>query len=70
MTLATVKFFWMDKGFRFIVPDDRSKDVYVDRSELEKIGLMRLVPGERVTFDVELDTKSGRPRAVNVRIAE
>jgi CspA family cold shock protein len=67
---GSVKFFWIDKGYGFIAPDGRGKDVFVERSELEKTGLLMLVPDQRVTFDVELDTKSGRPRAVNVRIAQ
>jgi CspA family cold shock protein len=70
MPQGTVKFFCIDKGYGFIAPDNRGKDVYVERSELEKTGLLRLLPDERVTFDVKLDTKSGRPFAVNVRIAE
>jgi cold shock protein len=65
---GTVKFFWVDKGYGFIVPDDRGRDVFVDRSELEKTGLLRLFPSQRVTFEVELDSKSGRPRAVSVRV--
>jgi CspA family cold shock protein len=69
MPHGSVKFFWIDKGYGFIAPDDRGKDVFVERSELEKTGLLRLVSDQRVTFDVELDTKSGRPRAVNVHIA-
>ena len=70
MPQGTVKFFWTDKGYGFIAPDNRGKDVYVDRSELEKTGLLRLVPDQRVTFDVQLDTKSGRTRAVNVRVEQ
>jgi cold shock protein len=68
MPQGTVKYFWADKGYGFIAPDDRGKDVYVDRSESEKTGVLRLVPDQRVTFDVELDRKSGRPRAVNVHV--
>jgi cold shock protein len=70
MPQGSVKFYWLDKGYGFIAPDDGGKDVYVERSELEKTGLLRLVPDQRVIFDVELDTKSGRPRAVNVRMAD
>jgi CspA family cold shock protein len=70
MPQGIVKFFWIDRGYGFIAPDDRGKDVYVDRSELEKTGLLRLVPDQRVTFDVQLDTKSGRTRAVNVRVEQ
>jgi cold shock CspA family protein len=63
MPQGTARFFWADKRYGFIAPDDRGKDVYVDRSELEKTGLLRLVPDQRVTFDVELDTKSRNPVA-------
>jgi cold shock protein len=69
MTQGTVKFFWIHKGYGFITPDDHGKDVFVDRSELEKTGLMSLNAGQKVTFDVDPDKKPGRLRAVNVRIA-
>jgi CspA family cold shock protein len=70
MPQGTVKYFWVDKGYGFIAPDDHGKDIFVERSELEKTGLLRLVPDQRVIFDVELDAKSGRPRAVNVHGAQ
>jgi CspA family cold shock protein len=60
----------MDKGFGFIGPDDGGNDVYVHVSELEKTGISSLAPGQKVTFDVELDKRSGKPRAVNVHIEQ
>jgi cold shock protein len=70
MPQGIVKMFRQANGYGFIVPDEGGADVYVHRSELEKTGLSSLAPGQRVIFDVELYTKSGKPRAVNVRIAE
>jgi cold shock protein len=70
MPQGTVKMFWTDKGYGFITPDDRSRDVYVHKSELEKTGISSLVPGQKVTFDINPDKGPGRLRAMNVRIAE
>jgi CspA family cold shock protein len=70
MPQGTVKMFRTDKGFGFIRPDEGGNDVYVHASELEKTGISSLAPGEKVTFDVEPDQRSGKPRAVNVRFAD
>jgi cold shock protein len=70
MPKGTVKFFKLDRGFGFIAPDGGGNDVFVHMSELEKSGLSSLREGQRVTFDVEPDKRSGKPRAVNVREAE
>ena len=68
MPQGTVKMFRTDKGFGFIAPDGGGNDVFVHVSELEKSGLSSLSPGAKVTFDVEPDKKSGKTRAVNVRV--
>jgi cold shock protein len=70
MPQGTVKMFRQANGYGFIAPDDGGGDVYVHRSELEKTGLSSLAEGQKVTFDVERDPVKGRPRAVNVRVAE
>jgi cold shock protein len=69
MPQGTVKMFGMAKGFGFITPDDGGADVYIHVSELKKDGISSLVPGQKVTFDVEPGKMPGRLRAVNVRIA-
>jgi CspA family cold shock protein len=66
MPKGTVKMFKTDKGFGFIAPEEGGNDVYVHVSELEKSGLSSLVPGQKVTFDVEPDKRPGKLRAVNV----
>jgi cold shock protein len=70
MPQGTVKMFKMDRGFGFIMSDDGGGDIFVHVSELEKAGISSLVPGQKVTFDVEPDKRSGKLRAVNVRIAQ
>jgi CspA family cold shock protein len=68
MAQGTVRMFRTDKGFGFIVPDDGGNDVFVHVSDLEKTGLLSLVIGQKVTFDIEADKRSGRPQAVNVHV--
>jgi cold shock protein len=70
MPQGTVKFFKQDRGFGFVAPDGGGGDVFVHVSELEKAGISRLSEGQKVTFDIEPDKKTGKPRAVNVRIGQ
>ncbi len=67
MTTGTVKFFNTDKGFGFITPDDGTKDVFVHISAVEGSGLAHLTEGQKVSFDVEQDTRG--PKAVNLQDA-
>ncbi len=67
MTTGTVKFFNAAKGFGFITPDDGTKDVFVHISAVESSGLGHLTDGQKVSFDVEQDTRG--PKAVNLQEA-
>ncbi len=67
MTTGTVKFFNPTKGFGFITPDGGSKDVFVHISAVEGSGLAHLTGGQKVSFDVEQDTRG--PKAVNLQEA-
>jgi cold shock protein len=70
MPQGMVKMFKKDRGFGFIAQDGGGGDVFVHVSELEKAGISRLSEGQKVSFDVEPDKRTGKPRAVNVRIVE
>jgi CspA family cold shock protein len=60
MTTGTVKFYNGSKGYGFIAPDDGSKDVFVHASALQRAGLSDLHEGQKVTFDVQTDPRSGK----------
>ena len=67
MHKGTVKWFNAQKGFGFISNDDGSEDVFVHFSAIVADGFKTLDEGQKVTFDIEEDTRSGRGlRAVNV----
>ena len=69
MTTGTVKWFNDQKGFGFIQPDDGGKDVFVHVSAVERAGMRGLVEGQKVTFDVTTDRRTGRTSADNLQQA-
>lgn len=69
MTTGIVKFFNSSKGFGFIQPEDGSTDVFVHASALERSGISSLSDGQKVTFDVVQDKRSGKNAADNVQLA-
>jgi CspA family cold shock protein len=68
MTVGTVKFYNGQKGYGFIQPDDGGKDVFVHASALERAGIRGLMEGQKVSFDVEEDRRSGKVSAGNLRL--
>ncbi len=66
MPVGTVKFFNETKGYGFIQPDDGSKDVFVHISAVERSGLRGLMEGQKVSFEVEVDRRSGKQAAANL----
>lgn len=69
MATGTVKFYNSTKGFGFIQPDDGSKDVFVHATALEAAGMSGLVEGQKLSFDVQADGRSGKQAAANLRHA-
>ena len=60
MQAGIVKFYNGQKGFGFIQPEDGGKDVFVHASALERAGVMGLADGQKVSFDTEMDRRSGK----------
>ena len=67
MTTGTVKFYNGQKGFGFIQPDDGGKDVFVHATALERAGIRNLVEGQKVSFDIEEDRRTGKVAASNLK---
>jgi cold shock protein len=69
MSIGTVKWFNIQKGFGFIQPDDGSKDVFVHVSAVERSGIGNLNEGQRLSFDLQRDARTGKVSASNLRAA-
>jgi CspA family cold shock protein len=67
MPTGTVKFFNPARGFGFIQPDDDGGDVFVHVSALARAGMRDLMAGQKVSFDIEVDSGSGKSSATNIR---
>lgn len=69
MYQGTIKFFNTSKGFGFIANDDGGDDVFVHITALKDRGEQTtLSEGQKVTFDIERDSRNGKLRAANVSI--
>jgi cold shock protein len=67
MAKGTVKWFNAQKGFGFIQPDDGGKDVFVHVSTVERAGMGSLNEGQKVSFEVVADRRTGKASAENLR---
>ncbi len=63
MTTGTVKWFNGQKGFGFIQPDNGGADVFVHISAVERAGMNSLAEGQKISFEVEKDSRSGKMSA-------
>ena len=68
MATGTVKWFNESKGFGFIEPDDGSKDAFVHISALERSGISSLSEGQKVQYELQTDSRSGKQAAENLSI--
>ena len=64
MANGTVKWFDNAKGYGFITPVDRSKDLFVHHSNIAGDGFKSLAEGDRVDFEAREGAKG--PEAANV----
>ena len=67
MSIGTVKWFNAQKGYGFIQPENGDKDVFVHISEVERSGLGSLVEGQKLSYDLQSDQRSGKMSATNLR---
>ncbi|KSV71126.1 cold-shock protein [Sinorhizobium sp. GL2] len=67
MATGTVKWFNATKGFGFIQPDDGSTDVFVHISAVERAGMRGLNDGQKISYDLVQDRRSGKMSADNLQ---
>ena len=67
MATGTVKFFNVQKCYGFIAQDNGGPDVFVHISALERAGMHNLNEGQKLSFDVQADRRSGKSAAANLQ---
>jgi cold shock protein len=68
MISGTVKWFNSQKGFGFIQPDAGGNDVFVHISAVERAGIPTLIEGQKVSFDLMVDKRSGKYSAEMLKL--
>jgi CspA family cold shock protein len=63
MANGTVKWFNSQKGYGFIQPDDGGSDVFVHVSAVERAGLRDLNEGQKVSYEITQDRRTGKSSA-------
>ncbi|MGJ3263579.1 MAG: cold-shock protein [Salinarimonas sp.] len=69
MQTGTVKWFNSTKGYGFIQPDEGGNDVFVHISAVERAGLRSLDEGQKVSFEVVADRRTGKSSADKLAVA-
>ena len=69
MATGTVKWFNATKGFGFIQPDAGGPDVFVHISAVERAGLRGLNEGQKISYEIIADKRSGKSSAENLKSA-
>ena len=68
MATGTVRWFNGTKGYGFIQPDDGGADIFVHISAVERAGLRSLNEGQKITYELEQDRRSGKMAAGNLQV--
>lgn len=68
MATGTVKWYNEQKGYGFIQPDAGGKDVFVHVTAVQRAGLNGLNDGQKVTYELETDRRTGRESAINLQV--
>ncbi len=66
MASGTVKWFNGQKGFGFIQPDEGGTDVFVHISAVQRSGLNGLDEGQKITYEIVQDKRTGKSAADNL----
>ena len=67
MNTGTVKWYNETKGYGFIQPDSGGKDVFVHATALERAGMRGLREGQKITYELQTDQRTGKTGAAGSR---
>jgi CspA family cold shock protein len=67
MPTGTVKWYNDQKGYGFIQPDGGGKDVFVHVSAIERAGMRGLNEGQKISYELQTDKRSGKQSAGNLQ---
>ena len=67
MATGTVKWFNAQKGFGFIQPDSGTQDVFVHISAVERSGMNDLKEGQKISYEMAVDKRSGKSSAEQLK---
>jgi CspA family cold shock protein len=67
MATGTVKWFNTTKGFGFIQPYNGGADAFVHISAVERAGMRELREGQKLSYELIADRKSGKMSADNLK---
>jgi len=70
MATGIVKWFNGQKGFGFLQPDDGSRDVFVHISAVEQAGLFGLNEGQKLSYELIADRRTGKSSASRLQALE
>jgi cold shock protein len=68
MSEGTVKWFNATKGYGFIQPSDGGTDVFVHVSAVERAGIRELREGQKVSYELVQDRRSGKMSADQLQV--
>ncbi len=66
MQTGTIKWFNATKGYGFIEPSDKSRDVFVHISAVQHLDIRELNPTTKVSFETE--KQYGKLSATNIKL--
>ena len=69
MNTGTVNWFNSQKGIGIIQPENGGNDVFVHISAVERAGMSTHNEGQKLSFDVDADRRTGKSAAENLRAA-
>mmetsp|Transcript_80832 Transcript_80832/g.127716 ORF Transcript_80832/g.127716 Transcript_80832/m.127716 type:complete len:163 (-) Transcript_80832:45-533(-) len=65
---GTLKKFFAEKGIGYITPDDGTEDVFIHFQAVINGGEADMIPGAKLSYDLEINDRNGKTKAVRVKI--